>query len=194
MRLVEYQQVEHALPDGTPDPKAADNHYYRSETTWYVASDSDAVAPDASGTRHMHYPEFKYDSFLKYGQKGRAGYDLALRFTHIIPRPDAARKPLKTGSGTIGAIDYDVHGGNRAQYLLTRTVVEETETHSQGRRRATRTTREAQWGTMFRGGLPSGPYMAPAESTFFAQSEPHIRAEPVAYGYRPFTLPRDDEF
>ena len=191
MRMVEYQRVQHALPNGVPDLQAPDNFWIRTDTTWYLMLDSEAVVPDASGTKHLHRPEFRYASYVRYAQEGRAPGKLADRFTELW---GDRNKLLKTGSGSIGENDEEVPLGTpRRMTLYARTLVERVEVHSEGKRRVTRKQREALWSLNGEGTYRKGPYMPEPHSTLGADADPHVRVDPVTYGYGPFKLPKDDD-
>lgn len=193
MNRVEYQCVQHAMPDGTPDLKAPDNYYIKISSTWYLVADSSSLTADADGNRRLHVPGFKFKSYRSFRQDGRATGELADKFKEIHPSsPEDNKNPV--GSGASPGTDMVVSRGNRMMYFYIRSAVEKVETHKVGRHQATRWTVENFWSVSAQGiGSNSAPFMPKAESMYGAEPGPHVQGGPVTYGYDPIVWPNDVE-
>lgn len=194
IEITEYQRVQRPLADGTPDPGAPDNFYIRIRYDWLLLLDSDRVAPDADGTRRLHMDGFKTTDRVEYRQEGRPSKALEERFTEVRPLLKGKSSMETGGSTTRTDFDLDVPKGQRHVDYYIRALVEKVETHTEGKRRVTRTTREAHW-SIYGGGGRTGEVVVPQlESTAIFEPGSHVRPLAPRYGYGPVSIPKWDAF
>ena len=193
IEFTEYQRVQRPLADGTPDLRAPDNFYIRVRYTWLLLLDSDRVTPEADGTRRLHLDGFTDAYRIEYRQEGRPSKALAERFTEVRPLFNGKSR-METGGTTRGDFDLAVPKGQRHLDYYVHAVVEKVETHTEGRRRVTRTTREAHW-SVNGGGSRAGEVMVPRlDPTVGFEPGEHVRPEAPRYGYGPVSVPKWDDF
>ena len=189
---VVYQRVQHALPDGTPDPKAPDNFYIRQTCTWFLTSDTDAITPDATGTKHVHHGGYRWRMFSKFKQQGRLRGGLHDRFTQVYPDGKAV---MQTGSVSVPACD-DAYPSGTGRHVggVLRTIMERVETHTEGRNRATLIQRENWWAQVGGGMNGHDPFIPSLDAGVATEAIPSVLAAPPVFGYTPVSLPRDEDF
>jgi hypothetical protein len=188
--VVGYQRVQHALPNGAPDPNAPDNFYVRVTAHWYLFGDSDSVKADASGLRLVHVPGQKVEEFESYRETATARGWLAQRFKEVrAPISSGDARPRKVAWGTFEATDQTIHQGNHFIVYRCKLVVEEVETHSDWGGPVTRIHARDSWSTVARG-LHEHTFFDPAtERVAWYESKPEVRVDPPVYGYVPM-MPR----
>ncbi len=192
IEVVEYQRVKNALPNGAPDLSASDNFYIRARSTYFLAVDTDTLPVDQNGYRHVHTDRLSYKSFVVFNETGRPSRKLAQKFAEVLPLP-TGRLPMQTGGGSVSGVDQDFPKSQHHVRYLVRTIVEKVETHSEGKRRATRTTRERLWGVVGVGGAEQKPLLPPMDSLVVYEAGTHVRIDPPKYGYEAVAPPKPDE-
>lgn len=193
MEVVGYQRVQHALPDGRPDLDAPDNYWVKTTTQWFLVSDSDDVVPDERGVRHVHVPPFCSKGYVRYDSQGRASKKLLASFKEVTFDGVPLRKPVPDGSGSrSGALDVEMPKCQRVLYWQVRSVVDEVEAHSEGKRRLTRSMRKAFWSVSTQGWTVGKPYIPDRRPMVAREPDPHVQVDPPTFGFGPVVLPRDD--
>jgi hypothetical protein len=192
IEVVEYQRVKNALPNGAPDLAAPENFYIRATSTYYLLFDTDTLPVDQNGNRHIHVDRLEYKTFEVVSQTGHPSRKLAEKFTEVFALW-TGKKPMVTGSGSFSGFDQDIPQGQRRVDYLVRTIVEKVETHSEGKRRTIRTSRERHWSISGGGVNGHKPFLPPMDSLVAFEAGPHVRVDPIKYGYQPVVLPKPDD-
>ncbi len=192
--VVGYQSVQHALPDGRPDPDAKDNDYVRTKTQWFLILDSNDLPVDASGNRHVVLPALSYRTYRKTEEKGRIRGAFALRFERVNPAPRGKLgKARVMGSSGNGALDYEYPAGQRVMYWTVRSVVQRVETHTDGKRRATRSESETNYSIAAQGWYADRPFV-PDREPRINFGGPKVQVDAPTLGYGKPVLPKEDVF
>ncbi|RYG45276.1 hypothetical protein EON79_13025 [bacterium] len=192
MELVGYQRVQHALPDGRPDPAAADNYYVRTRSQWFLITDSDTLPIDADGQRHIVFPErftreYKIDNQI--GELGGAPFTLFKELNYV--NPEDRGKRVKSSTGRMGGMNFFRPASQRMLFFYIRTVVDQVEVRSVGTKSAIRTSRHSHWGVSSHGWTSGKPFLPNPEPQVYYQSREGHVYEPPTYGYGQVVLPKD---
>jgi len=127
-----------------------------------------------------------------FNQTGRPSRKLAQQFTEVMPLW-TGKKPMVTGGGSFSGFNQDLPQAlHRVEYLM-RTIVEKVETHSEGKRRTTRTTQERFWSEAGEGSYDHKPLVPRLDSLVGYEPGPHVRVDSPKYGYEPVALPQPDD-
>ena len=182
--VVGYQQVMHALPNGAPDPAAKDNFFLRISSHYQVIADSDTVQPDDQGTRAFHIPEVKFEDHEWYDEVGKGPNELIAMFKEVTPPINRSdHKKHKTGWGSSGAVDQQIHKGTRCIVFERITTIDKVETHMLGKRRMTRTKHSDSCGFSTTG-VREGDIVDPSkERVYWTGDKSEVRVDPPVYSY-----------
>ena len=192
--VIGYQSVQHALPDGRPDPDAGDNHYIRTKTQWFLILDSNDLPVDAAGNRHVVLPALSHEEYRKTEEKGRIRGEFARRFEKVSPAPKGKLgKAEFMGKSSNGALDYEYPASQRIQYWTIRNVVQQVETHTDGKRRATRSVSETHYGIASQGWHTDRPFV-PDREPRMSFGGPRVQVDPPTLGYGKPVIPKGDAF
>lgn len=184
--VVSYQKVQHAMPDGSPDPAAPDNFYVRIKSHYVLITDSDGHPPDETGTRTVRVPERVYFDYQSFEETGKSTPSLRQAFREVMPPSEKSQwRRHEAGKASFGSVEQRVSSCYRYFVFHRRTEIEEVETHSEGKRRLTRIARRENWGSHTTV-LAKGAIFDPSkERVYWCESKPEVRIDPPVYGYIP---------
>lgn len=182
--VVSYQAVEHALPNGAPDTKAANNYYVRIKSHYILATDSDWLTPDDKGSRRVTIPARSYEAYERYEETGKASPLLDKAFLQVgRPSNPADFLSRKVRWGARDALSQVIFKGGHLVAYDRLTTVEKIETRSFGKERVTRIQRSTDWGGDVNLGRQGDVFDPSAEKVFWSDSKPEIRVDPPVYGF-----------
>ena len=81
--LVQYWEVEKALPDGKPDRTAPENFWNEARTTFDLVADSDTEPADTRGNRFVYIPRTAKAFTPEYWESAPASQKLEPKFKHV---------------------------------------------------------------------------------------------------------------
>lgn len=195
MEVIGYQRVQHALADGTPDLKASNNFYIRTRTQWFLVLDTDTLPIDGNGNRHVKLLPQKNRTYRKIEETGRIRGKLASMFTEVgAPDRRERGKTVVKGEDSSGGLEFDRPAKQRLLYWRVRSIAERVETHTEGRRRETRTLKETHWGVSSVGWHPGKPFIPEREPHAIFEARPHVQVDPPTFGFGAVGFPADDDF
>jgi len=194
MEVVGYQRVQHALPDGRPDLDAPDNFYIQTRTQWFLQSDTDSLPLDQNGKYHLQLPKFEATIYERYEEKGKSSGKLGDKFIEVLPQEKKGQF-REVGKITSGGMENTGERCQRVLYWRVRSITTKVETHTIGRRRATRTLTSANW-SFSSAGWPTGKtYIPDTDPKVIFESGKHVQVDTPIYGYAPVvSLPGDKDF
>ncbi|RYG34912.1 hypothetical protein EON81_14215 [bacterium] len=192
MEVVGYQRVQHALPDGRPDPSATDNYYVRTRSQWFLMADSDTLPINDKGQHHIVFPErftreYKIDN--QFGELGKGPFGIFKELNYI--NPEDRGKQVKSSWGRMAGMNFFRPASQRMLLFHIRTVVDQVEIRSVGKKSAIRTSRHSHWGVSSQGWTSGKPFLPKPEPQIYYESTAGHVYEPPVYGYGQVVVPKD---